>query len=122
MRDAALVQVGPELVGVPGRAGVASVGVPRPEGEAQATAQIALPRAEQPPDLDHRRVGGAVVHRAVVPGVDVPAEEDEAILLAADLGGQDRDRAPAGIDLGRDADAQIACCGEAAQVPRHRRR
>jgi hypothetical protein len=33
--DAAVVEVGPEVVGVPGRAGVARVRVARPEGEAQ---------------------------------------------------------------------------------------
>ena len=90
--DAALVQLVPVAIGVPGGAGVAPVRVPRPEGEANAAPQFAPSLRQQPRDLELGGVGRAVVHDAQVPGIDVAAEEDEAVLLAArQIGGEGRE-------------------------------
>src|SRR5439155_24890176 len=76
VEDAALVELAPGVIRVPRRAGVASVRVPGPEGEADPAAERFAPAGQETRHLQHGRVGGAVVHGAVVPGVDVAREQD----------------------------------------------
>ena len=98
--DAALVQVVPVAIGVPGGAGVAAVRVPGPEGEANAAPQLVPPLGQQPSDFELGGVGRAVVHDAQVPGIDVAAEENEAVLLAAgQIGGEGRNHGPGQVRL-----------------------
>ena len=107
MHDAPAMQVVPEMIGVPRGARVAPVRVSRPEGEADAASERVTPRAQQPRDLEHRRVGGGVVHRAVMPGIDVTREEHEAILDASgQRGHQMRNRHPPGAHARGESHAQ----------------
>src|SRR6185312_925254 len=72
VRHTVIVAVVPEVVGVPGGSGVACVGVPPPEAEADAAAHGAPMLRHDARDLDHGGVGRAVIHGAVVPRIDVP--------------------------------------------------
>ncbi len=102
VHDAALVQLAPGVVRVPGRAGVAPVRVAGPEREADAAPERVATAREQTRDLQHGRVGGAVVHGTVVPGVHVAGEQEKAILPASgQLADQVRDGHPPGAHARR---------------------
>ena len=103
------VELQPRVIRVPRGAGVAPVGVPRPEGEAEPSPERAPPRRQEPRDLEHRRVRGPVVHGAEVPAVHVPGEEDEAVLGGpVEVRRQVRDRRPARAHPGHEANAATA--------------
>ena len=77
------MQLAPGVIRVPGRAGVAPVRVARPEGQADTAPERLADRAASSRATSSMvALARAVVHRAVVPGVDVAGEQDEAVLLA----------------------------------------
>jgi len=73
--------------------------------------------ASRRPAFQHRRVGGAVVHRAVMPGIDVAGEQDEAVFaLAVELADQVGNGRPSRAHARRHADAQRPAGQEPAQA------
>src|SRR5262245_53123596 len=91
------------MICVPGRAGVATMRVAGPEGKPDPAPQLAAPLGQQSRNLELRGVSRAVIHCAVVPGIDVPTEEDEPILLiAGQITGQRWNHRPRQIRLGNE--------------------
>ena len=77
--------------------------VTRPEGHAHAAIELVLVLCQQASDLEHGGVGGAVVHGAVVPGVDVAVEHDVGVFSGAgQVARECRDLAPGTIGLGHE--------------------
>ena len=97
-----------------GRACVASVGVPRPEDEAHASAHVGGERREDARELDGAGVARGVVKGAEPPAVDVSRHHYEVLVRAADLGRDDGNFRPAAFDAGRKPCGQRAArLGEA---------
>ncbi len=123
VQDAALVQLAPCVIRVPGRAGVAAVRVAGPEREPDAPAERVAPAGEQPRHLQHGRVRSPVVHRAVVPRVDVAGEQQEPVLVTPrQLADQMRNRHPARADPRGHPHAHRAARQQRTQALRRRRR
>ena len=74
-----VVQFLPELIGVPGGAGVTSGTVANPPGDADASLQLLLEAGEVPCQFKAGNVAGRVVGGSVVPGIDMPCDEDEIV-------------------------------------------
>ena len=97
-----------------GRACVASVGVPRPEDEAHASAHVRGERREDARELDGAGVARGVVKGAEPPAVDVSRHHHEVLVRAADLGRDDGNFRPTVFDAGRKPCGQRAArLGEA---------
>src|SRR5690625_883652 len=94
--DAVLVEFFPELVGVPGGAGVAAGAVPDPPGDPHAALQLVLQLGQVAGQLQAGDVAGRVVRCPVVPRVDVAGHEHEIVACTFDLGHRHPHLAPAG--------------------------
>src|SRR5579859_7842042 len=72
----------------------------RPEGQTQSTAETVSPAGHETGNLDHGSVRRSIIHRSVVPGVDVTAKENEFVTSTNREGGdQDGCLAPTDLDL-----------------------
>ena len=83
MRRAVIPQILKMVVRIPGRARVLALGVAGPERDPKPPGQLVLSLCHQPGAFDHGGVGAAVVHCAVIPGIDVPGEENVLVALRA---------------------------------------
>ena len=77
MHRAAPFQLVPVLIGIPGGTGIAAMRMAGPEAKPQPAPPLAALARGEPRHLQHRGVGRAVVHHAVVPGVVMAGEQDE---------------------------------------------
>src|SRR3954462_53665 len=79
-----------------------------PECDPEPTSQPLPPSGHKARDLDHRGICRPVVHRPVMPGVDMTAEK-HVIRIAGDRerGHQDRCLPPTGRDFGPNTDVTL---------------
>ncbi len=83
--------------------------MPAPPGDPQRPRQAVPVLPEDAGQFEHRRVAGRVVADPDVPRVEVTVEEDEFVGYqgARNLGDQNRNLPPAGIDPRRDGDVPL---------------
>ena len=94
-----IVEILPEVIGIPGRAGIAAMRMAGPKGQPQPAPERVAIEEQNPERLQHGRIGAAIIHGAIVPGIEMPREQDELLrlLLAIHLGNERGYLPPAGI-------------------------
>src|SRR5947209_19602008 len=109
MRDAVAMQLEPMIIRIPGRAGISTVRMTRPERQTQSPPETLSPAGYETGDLDHGGICRSIVHCSPIPGVKVTAEEHEIITHRdSQRGNQNGRLSPSGVDVGRDANTTVA--------------